>query len=170
MKTLVALGAAVLLSTGVLAGGAACADPWPKSSGPSWSHSGGFSQQRSFQSGPHSFGSWPQPHSSGTWPQNHPSGPWAGDHRDHRHHNWQGGRPFFGWGPGPEYDDDYFYGDGYYPLYPDDQYYPPYAGDGGYQAHVRWCETHYRTYNPGTDTFFVRRGVPARCIAPFDRP
>ena len=27
----------------------------------------------------------------------------------------------------------------------------------------------YRTYNPSSDTFFIRPGVPARCVAPFDR-
>ena len=33
--------------------------------------------------------------------------------------------------------------------------------------HVAWCTSHYRTYNRWTNTYFIRRGVPAACISPF---
>jgi hypothetical protein len=34
---------------------------------------------------------------------------------------------------------------------------------GGWNRHVRACFDRYRTYNPRTDTYVVRRGVTARC-------
>jgi hypothetical protein len=86
--------------------------------------------------------------------------PW--DHHEHHHdwdhhgHGWGGwgwGGPFLlGLGVGTLYSHSYDYGYG-----------------GSWGDHVRWCETHYRTYNPRTDTFYIRAGVPARCVAPFDR-
>jgi hypothetical protein len=44
-----------------------------------------------------------------------------------------------------------------------------YRGDyySGPQSHVAWCESRYRTYNPATDTYFVRPGVPAVCHSPY---
>jgi hypothetical protein len=33
--------------------------------------------------------------------------------------------------------------------------------------HVQWCLDHYRTYNPATNLFFIKKGVPAVCISPF---
>ena len=33
----------------------------------------------------------------------------------------------------------------------------------GWNRHVRACFAAYRTYNPRTDTYLVRRGVTARC-------
>lgn len=33
----------------------------------------------------------------------------------------------------------------------------------GWNRHVRACYARYRTYNPRTDTYIVRRGVSARC-------
>lgn len=33
--------------------------------------------------------------------------------------------------------------------------------------HVRWCLNHYRTYNPATNLFFIKKGVPAVCVSPF---
>lgn len=35
-----------------------------------------------------------------------------------------------------------------------------------WREHVAWCTSRYRTYNPTTDTYFVRRGVAARCVSP----
>ena len=35
-----------------------------------------------------------------------------------------------------------------------------------WNEHVAWCSARYRTYNPATDSYFIRRGVPARCISP----
>ena len=57
-------------------------------------------------------------------------------------------------------------------YYPYQYSYPyPYYGQryyGGYNsAHVQWCLNHYRTYNPATNTYFIRRGVPAVCHSPF---
>ena len=37
----------------------------------------------------------------------------------------------------------------------------------GYNPHVAWCLSHYRTYNPATNTYFIRRGVPATCYSPY---
>lgn len=34
---------------------------------------------------------------------------------------------------------------------------------GGWNRHVRACFDRYRSYNPRTDTYMVRRGVYARC-------
>jgi hypothetical protein len=122
--------------------------------------------QHPLQFSQHPSQSWPHP--SQSWPKGHPQGPQSWDH--HHHHPYWGGRPYYGWetGPGyyyPDYGYDYGYDDGY-----DDGYYPTYPSYAGSNAHVRWCEAHYKTYNPATDLFFVRRGVPARCVAPFDRP
>jgi len=79
------------------------------------------------------------------WIHHHPHGGWGG--------GWGWGGPFvLGLGVGTLYGNSY-----------DDGY--GYRGDD----HVRWCLDHYRTYRPATDTFFVRPGVPARCVAPFDR-
>lgn len=33
----------------------------------------------------------------------------------------------------------------------------------GWNRHVRACMSRYRSYNPRTDTYVVRRGVVARC-------
>ena len=34
--------------------------------------------------------------------------------------------------------------------------------------HVAWCFRHYpNTYNPATNIYFVKKGVPAVCISPF---
>lgn len=88
-----------------------------------------------------------------------PGGPYM--HHHHHHGGWGGGGwgwggPFvLGLGIGTLYGNSYDYG---YDRY----------GYGG-NDHVRWCETHYRTYSRASDTFFVRPGVPARCVAPFDR-
>jgi hypothetical protein len=42
---------------------------------------------------------------------------------------------------------------------------PPkhYAKRGYWYQHVRACSARYRSYNPRTDTYQVRRGVAARC-------
>lgn len=67
---------------------------------------------------------------------------------------------YFGFGGAP-----FFFG---FPLgrqfapYP----YPNYAYYNN--PHVTWCLQHYRTYNPSTNTFFIKKGVPAVCVAPFD--
>ena len=47
----------------------------------------------------------------------------------------------------------------YQPLYPYQAY--------SMNPHVDWCLTHYRTYNPATNLFFVKKGVPAVCVSPF---
>ncbi len=158
MKKLAALGLAGLAAAMLtVACGSASADKWD--------HNG---------SQPHMFGSWSHP--SGSWP--HPSGPgpgswphpgpgpssWphnGGQSWNHGNHPHRWGRPrFYGGGPGPYYD----YGDDYY----DDDYYDYPSYPIYDDAHVRWCASHYRTYNPTTDMFFIRAGVTARCIAPFD--
>jgi hypothetical protein len=45
-------------------------------------------------------------------------------------------------------------------------YYPKHAYRLS-SAHVDWCLWRYRTYNPATNTFFIRRGVPAVCVSPY---
>jgi hypothetical protein len=82
-----------------------------------------------------------------------PPPPWI--HHHHPHGGWGGG---WGWG-GP-----FLFGLGVGTLYSNS-----YGYQYGWDDHVRWCATHYRTYNPSSDTFFIRPGVPARCVAPFDR-
>src|SRR5665213_2182125 len=71
-------------------------------------------------------------------------------HHHHSHPYWWGGAPFFfGFGVGPGYDE-------------------PYSNYAYNNPHVTWCMQHYRTYNPATNTFFIRPGVPVQCVAPFD--
>lgn len=59
------------------------------------------------------------------------------------------------------YDYDYGY---YYGYPPPPRYYGYYRG---YNPHVAWCLSHYRTYNPATNTYFIRPGVPAVCYSPY---
>jgi hypothetical protein len=86
----------------------------------------------------------------------HP-GPWMYPHAQYH--------PGWGWGGRSNF---YFgFGNPFYYLPPP----PPPPAYGYYyggNAHVRWCLSRYRTYNPATDSFFIRPGVPARCVAPFD--
>lgn len=57
---------------------------------------------------------------------------------------------FFGFSIGPQY-----------------QYHQPrYLYRVG-NPHVQWCLNHYRTYNPATNLFFIKKGVPAVCVSPF---
>jgi len=37
----------------------------------------------------------------------------------------------------------------------------------GYSAHQQWCLQRYRSYNPSTNIYFIRRGVPAYCNSPY---
>jgi hypothetical protein len=73
-------------------------------------------------------------------------------------------RPYYGYGYGyPAYGYGYGYGYPYrysYPAY-------GYSTYGGGSAHVQWCLNRYRTYNPATNTYFIRVGVPAVCHSPF---
>lgn len=48
---------------------------------------------------------------------------------------------------------------------PNPYYGRPYYGAN---AHVRWCEQRYRTYNPATDMFYARPGVKEYCHSPYD--
>jgi hypothetical protein len=68
----------------------------------------------------------------------------------------------------------YYYGYGYpgyaygYPYrYPAYRYSYPAYGGGYNSAHVQWCLAHYRTYNPATNTYFRKVGVPAVCYSPY---
>ncbi len=56
------------------------------------------------------------------------------------------------------YDDDYYYYYGYPP--PPPRYYRA-------NPHVTWCSHRYRTYNPATNTYFRKPGVPAVCYSPY---
>jgi hypothetical protein len=40
-------------------------------------------------------------------------------------------------------------------------------GYAGPQSHVAWCDWRYQTYNPATNTYFIRPGVPAACHSPY---
>ncbi len=55
---------------------------------------------------------------------------------------------------------------GYQPYYAKPYYNGRYYG-GPYSAHVEWCLSRYRTYNPATNTYFRRAGVPAVCYSPY---
>lgn len=35
------------------------------------------------------------------------------------------------------------------------------------REHVEWCQRHYRTYDPTTDTYIRFDGRRHRCLAPF---
>ena len=50
-----------------------------------------------------------------------------------------------------------------------DAYNRPYYGGPYYagNSHVAWCEAHYRSYNPATDTFTAYSGRVERCISPY---
>jgi hypothetical protein len=87
---------------------------------------------------------------------------WNGNGNWRRHNNWRGGNfvlPFvlggaLGYGlsqgygyPGPYYNQGPAYGYG--------------------DPHEQWCAAHYRTYNPVTNTFFVRPGVARVCVSPY---
>lgn len=37
----------------------------------------------------------------------------------------------------------------------------------GYSAHQQWCMQRYRSYNPSTNIYYIRRGVPAYCNSPY---
>ncbi len=60
-------------------------------------------------------------------------------------------------------DRGYYYGD-YPPPPPPPRYY---GGYRDYDPHVAWCLGHYRTYDPATNTYFRRPGVPAVCYSPY---
>jgi hypothetical protein len=34
-------------------------------------------------------------------------------------------------------------------------------------SHTAWCEAHYRSYNPSTDSFISYSGVEMRCVSPY---
>lgn len=60
--------------------------------------------------------------------------------------------------------DRHYYRD--YPPPPPQRYH--YSGYyRGYDPHVAWCLNRYRTYNPATNTYFARPGVPAVCYSPY---
>jgi hypothetical protein len=51
------------------------------------------------------------------------------------------------------------------------RYLNPYPYPYQYQSlsslHVQWCSIHYKTYNPYTNLFFIKKGVPAVCVSPY---
>ena len=84
------------------------------------------------------------------WP---PHPPYPMHHNWHPHSNFYVGTPFFlGFSFGPQYR--------YVRPYPN--YSVSYSN-----LHVEWCLNRYRTYNPATNTFFIRKGVPAVCVSPY---
>ncbi len=62
-----------------------------------------------------------------------------------------------------QHHDHYYYDDGYRRPY--DRY--PHYRRSYYNSHVQWCLDHYRTYNPATNTYFRKPGVPAACYSPY---
>lgn len=80
----------------------------------------------------------------------------------HKHHyyGWNNGWPWFAAGAAIGYAGAYYYNDDYY----DDG---PYYGYGGYNAHVQWCFSRYRSYDPRTDTYLGYDGYRHRCRAPY---
>lgn len=80
------------------------------------------------------------------WP--HP--PYFPQHNYHQHNGFYLSTPFFfGFSFGPQYQRPY---------------YSQYSGGS---LHVQWCASHYKTYNPYTNTFFIKKGVPAVCRSPY---
>jgi hypothetical protein len=57
----------------------------------------------------------------------------------------------------------------YYAPYPPPPPPPPYPyyAYGYYSPHVQWCMAHYKTYNPATNTYFIKPRVPAVCVSPY---
>jgi hypothetical protein len=78
------------------------------------------------------------------------------------------GGPFFGY---PSYGyAPYSYGYaapsyGYYAY--SQPTYQTYAVAPGYNAHVAWCQSHYRSYNAASDTFLGYDGQYHYCQAPY---
>ena len=68
--------------------------------------------------------------------------------------------PYFAAGAALGYAGSYYYNDDYY----DDG---PYYGYGGGNAHVQWCLSRYRSYDPRTDTYLGYDGYRHRCRAPY---
>ena len=42
------------------------------------------------------------------------------------------------------------------------------AGATAYATHAAWCDAHYRSYNPATDSYTGYDGVTYACVAPTD--
>jgi hypothetical protein len=102
------------------------------------------------------------------WKKNNwKGGKWKGGNWDHNwrrsHRGYDGGflLPFvlggaLGYGLGHSYSAPYY---DYGPSY-------AYSGDFG-SAHAQWCASRYRTYNPVTNLYFARPGVPKVCYSPY---
>jgi hypothetical protein len=73
----------------------------------------------------------------------------------HRHHRIHPGATFF-------FSTPLLFGFGF-----DPQFYPYRYQTYGVSPHVQWCLNRYRTYNPATNLFFIKKGVPAVCVSPF---
>ncbi|MCA1405724.1 BA14K family protein [Ensifer sp. IC3342] len=86
---------------------------------------------------------------------------------------------YFGPSYGRYYPGRYYYGNRYYygtrlygPGYYSYRYYrPDYYSNryvrGGYNAHVAWCLSRYRSYNPATNRFLTYGGVYKACYSPY---
>ncbi|MFO0991800.1 MAG: BA14K family protein [Hyphomicrobiales bacterium] len=72
---------------------------------------------------------------------------------------WNNAWPWFAAGAAIGYAGSYYYNDDYYD---DGAYY-----GGGYNAHVEWCLSRYRSYDPRSDTFVGYDGYRHRCRAPY---
>lgn len=88
----------------------------------------------------------------------------------YQQHYYYGGYPYaYPPPPPPQYP---YYSGTYYggPYYPKPYYRPYYKKSymgGMNSAHVQWCLSRYRTYNPATNTYFRKPGVPAVCYSPY---
>lgn len=71
---------------------------------------------------------------------------------------WNNAWPWFAAGAAIGYAGSYYYNDDY----DDGAYY-----GGGYNAHVQWCLSRYRSYDPRSDTFMGYDGYRHRCRAPY---
>lgn len=100
---------------------------------------------------------------------------WNGDWRGHHHRHFRDRDDFFfdggllGFGLGLPvygglYDDYYDYGPDYYAPY----YYAPRYRVSMSSAHVRWCESRYRSYRPYDNTFQPNYGPRRQCVSPYD--
>ena len=182
MKKVFALGLAaalVMASVAVTAGSVSAADPqvWLPGHGPSnYGNSAAGPQNRSppnnsnngnwirgnsnsgnYAAGPKNLSPHNKSINSNLNPTNSNSGNWTWTKRkEHRRHDRDHG---YGYG----------YGCGYYDCgYDLSQGYP--GPEYGYNVdtHVQWCASHYRTYNPATNTYWAKRGVQKICHSPYD--
>jgi hypothetical protein len=94
---------------------------------------------------------------SGYW-MSDPGPFWGGTPYPYHHRHRQSGA-YFSFG-GPDF--RFSFGVPVYPMYRHHSYSYAYAN-----PHVAWCSAHFRTYNPGNNMYFAKKGVMVACNSPY---